>query len=242
MNEIIKVNHVTMKFNLMEEKVDTLKEYVVRLLKRKLLYNEFISLDNVSFSIEKGDVLGIVGLNGAGKSTLLKILAGVLKPTSGEIFINGSIAPLIEVGAGFDPELTARENIYLNGAILGYSKKFIDEKFEEIIEFAELERFVNVPVKNFSSGMYARLGFSIATLVNPDILIVDEVLSVGDYKFQEKCKARIQNLMSDGTTVIIVSHDHEIIEKMCNKVLWLEAGKIKMYGNTMSVIENYIHQ
>lgn len=242
MNEIIKVNHVTMKFNLMEEKVDTLKEYVVRLLKRELLYNEFISLDDISFSIEKGDVLGIVGLNGAGKSTLLKILAGVLKPTNGEIFINGSIAPLIEVGAGFDPELTARENIYLNGAILGYSKKFIDEKFEEIIEFAELERFVNVPVKNFSSGMYARLGFSIATLVNPDILIVDEVLSVGDYKFQEKCKARIRNLMSDGTTVIIVSHDHEIIEKMCNKVLWLEAGKIKMYGNTMSVIENYIHQ
>ena len=242
MNEIIKVNHVTMKFNLMEEKVDTLKEYVVRLLKRELLYNEFISLDDISFSIEKGDVLGIVGLNGAGKSTLLKILAGVLKPTNGEIFINGSIAPLIEVGAGFDPELTARENIYLNGAILGYSKKFIDEKFEEIIEFAELERFVNVPVKNFSSGMYARLGFSIATLVNPDILIVDEVLSVGDYKFQEKCKARIRNLMSDGTTVIIVSRDHEIIEKMCNKVLWLEAGKIKMYGNTMSVIENYIHQ
>lgn len=242
MNEIIKVNHVTMKFNLMEEKVDTLKEYVVRLLKRKLLYNEFISLDDVSFSIEKGDVLGIVGLNGAGKSTLLKILAGVLKPTSGEIFINGSIAPLIEVGAGFDPELTARENIYLNGAILGYSKKFIDEKFEKIIEFAELERFVNVPVKNFSSGMYTRLGFSIATLVNPDILIVDEVLAVGDFKFQEKSKKRIKDLMSGGTTVIIVSHDNSVIKKMCNKVLWLEAGKVKMYDKTDKVIKAYSQQ
>lgn len=242
MNEIIKVNHVTMKFNLMEEKVDTLKEYVVRLLKRQLLYNEFISLDDISFSIEKGDVIGIVGLNGAGKSTLLKILAGVLQPTNGSVSIQGTIAPLIEVGAGFDPELTARENVYLNGAILGHSREFLDEKFQEIIEFAELERFVNVPVKNFSSGMYARLGFSIATLVNPDILIVDEVLSVGDYKFQEKCKKRIQNLMAGGTTVIIVSHDHEIIENMCNKVLWLESGKIKMYGDTISVNECYMHQ
>ena len=242
MEEIININQVTMKFNLMEERVDTLKEYVVKLLKRKLLYNEFISLDHVTFSIQKGDVVGIVGLNGAGKSTLLKILAGVLKPTSGFISVKGSIAPLIEVGAGFDPELTARENIYLNGAILGYSRKFIDSKFDEIIEFAELERFINVPVKNFSSGMYTRLGFSIATIVNPEILIVDEVLSVGDFKFQEKSKKRIERLMSGGTTVILVSHDNDIIEKMCNKVLWLESGKVKMYGNTQSVLDAYTKQ
>lgn len=242
MEEIININQVTMKFNLMEERVDTLKEYVVKLLKRKLLYNEFISLDHVTFSIQKGDVVGIVGLNGAGKSTLLKILAGVLKPTSGFISVKGSIAPLIEVGAGFDPELTARENIYLNGAILGYSRKFIDSKFDEIIEFAELERFVNVPIKNFSSGMYTRLGFSIATIVNPEILIVDEVLSVGDFKFQEKSKKRIERLMSGGTTVILVSHDNDIIEKMCNKVLWLESGKVKMYGNTQSVLDAYTKQ
>ena len=242
MEEIININQVTMKFTLMEERVDTLKEYVVKLLKRKLLYNEFISLDHVTFSIQKGDVVGIVGLNGAGKSTLLKILAGVLKPTSGFISVKGSIAPLIEVGAGFDPELTARENIYLNGAILGYSRKFIDSKFDEIIEFAELERFVNVPVKNFSSGMYTRLGFSIATIVNPEILIVDEVLSVGDFKFQEKSKKRIERLMSGGTTVILVSHDNDTIEKMCNKVLWLESGKVKMYGNTQSVLDAYTKQ
>ena len=242
MEEIININQVTMKFNLMEERVDTLKEYVVKLLKRKLLYNEFISLDHVTFSIQKGDVVGIVGLNGAGKSTLLKILAGVLKPTSGFISVKGSIAPLIEVGAGFDPELTARENIYLNGAILGYSRKFIDSKFDEIIEFAELERFVNVPVKNFSSGMYTRLGFSIATIVNPEILIVDEVLSVGDFKFQEKSKKRIERLMSGGTTVILVSHGNDTIEKMCNKVLWLESGKVKMYGNTQSVLDAYTKQ
>lgn len=242
MENIINVNQVTMKFNLMEERVDTLKEYIVKLLKRKLLYNEFISLDHVTFSIQKGDILGIVGLNGAGKSTLLKILAGVLKPTSGSVSVKGSIAPLIEVGAGFDPELTARENIYLNGAILGYSRKFIDSKFDEIIEFAELERFVNVPVKNFSSGMYTRLGFSIATIVNPEILIVDEVLSVGDFKFQEKSKKRIEELMSGGTTVILVSHDNDIIKKMCNKVLWLESGKIKMYGSTQVVLDAYTKQ
>ena len=167
MNKIISVKNITMKFNLMEEKVDSLKEYIVKLLKGNLFYNEFISLDNISFEIDKGDILGIVGFNGAGKSTLLKILAGVLKPTSGEVNIKGNVAPLIEVGAGFDPELTARENVYLNGAILGYSRKFLNEKLDEIISFAELEHFIDVPIKNFSSGMYARLGFSIATVVQP---------------------------------------------------------------------------
>lgn len=192
---VIEVKNVRMVFNLMEERVDTLKEYVMRLIKGQLFYNEFVSLDDVSFTIDKGDILGIVGFNGAGKSTMLKILAGVLKPTAGSVSVKGSIAPLIEVGAGFDPELTARENIYLNGAILGYSRKFLDAHFNQIIEFAELENFVNVPIKNFSSGMYARLGFAIATVVDPDILIVDEVLSVGDYRFKEKCTKRIKEMI-----------------------------------------------
>ena len=204
---VIEVKNVRMVFNLMEERVDTLKEYVMRLIKGQLFYNEFVSLDDVSFTIDKGDILGIVGFNGAGKSTMLKILAGVLKPTAGSVSVKGSIAPLIEVGAGFDPELTARENIYLNGAILGYSRKFLDAHFNQIIEFAELENFVNVPIKNFSSGMYARLGFAIATVVDPDILIVDEVLSVGDYRFKEKCTKRIKEMIDQGTTIIIVSHE-----------------------------------
>lgn len=222
---VIQVRDVSMHFNLMEEKVDSIKEYFVKLIKGQLLYNDFVALNHISFDVQKGDILGFVGFNGAGKSTMLKILAGVLKPTSGTVKVKGSVAPLIEVGAGFDPELTARENIYLNGAILGFSKKFIDERFDSIIEFAELRDFVNVPVKNFSSGMYARLGFSIATAVQPDILIVDEVLSVGDFRFQQKCEERIQKMIKDGVTILLVSHDIGMIERLCNKVLWLDHGK-----------------
>ena len=239
MEPIIDVQHVSMKFNLMEEKVDTLKEYIVKLIKGKLFYNEFVALNDVSFQIEKGDILGIVGFNGAGKSTMLKILAGVLKPTNGKVVVNGSVAPLIEVGAGFDPELTAKENIFLNGAILGHSRKFLHQHFDEIIDFAELRTFVNVPVKNFSSGMYARLGFAIATVVKPDILIVDEVLSVGDYRFQEKCEKRIQEMINGGTTIIIVSHDINMIERLCNKVLWLDHGVKKDFGNAVKICEEY---
>ncbi len=239
MEPIIDVQHVFMKFNLMEEKVDTLKEYIVKLIKGKLFYSEFVALNDVSFQIEKGDILGIVGFNGAGKSTMLKILAGVLKPTNGKVIVNGSVAPLIEVGAGFDPELTAKENIFLNGAILGHSRKFLQQHFDEIIDFAELRTFVNVPVKNFSSGMYARLGFAIATVVKPDILIVDEVLSVGDYRFQEKCEKRIQEMINGGTTIIIVSHDINMIERLCNKVLWLDHGVKRNFGNTVEVCESY---
>lgn len=239
MEEIVKVEHVSMKFNLMEERVDTFKEYIVKLLKGALSYNEFIALDDVSFSINKGDILGIVGFNGAGKSTLLKILAGVLKPSSGKVKVNGTIAPLIEVGAGFDPELTARENIFLNGAILGHSRKFLESKVEEIIEFAELEKFIDVPIKNFSSGMYARLGFSIATIVRPDVLIVDEVLSVGDFRFQEKCEKRIASMIELGTTIIIVSHQIELIEKICTKILWLYGGKVRRFGHTKEICEEY---
>lgn len=240
MNDIIvNVQNVSMHFNLMEEKIDSIKEYIMKLIKGKLLYNDFIALQNISFNIKKGEIVGIIGFNGAGKSTILKILAGVLIPTTGAVKVYGSIAPLIEVGAGFDPELTAKENIFLNGAILGYSKQFIKEKFDEIVDFAELRNFINVPVKNFSSGMYARLGFSIATVVRPDILIVDEVLSVGDFKFQKKCEERIQDMIKNGVTIILVSHDIGMIERLCNKVIWLEHGKIKDIGKTSLICEKY---
>lgn len=236
---VIDVSHVSMHFNLMVEKVDSLKEYVVKLLKGKLLYNDFTALNDVSFQVKKGEIVGLVGFNGAGKSTMLKILAGVLTPTEGSVRVIGSVAPLIEVGAGFDPELTARENIYLNGAILGHSKEFMDSKFDEIIDFAELKDFVDVPVKNFSSGMYARLGFAIATMVKPDILIVDEVLSVGDYKFQEKCEKRIQKMIDDGVTIILVSHDIGMVERLCTKVVWLDHGNLCDIGEAKDICEEY---
>lgn len=236
---VIEVKDVSMHFNLMVERVDSIKEYVMKLLKGKLLYNDFVALSHVSFDVHKGEIVGLVGLNGAGKSTLLKIIAGVLKPTEGKVITRGTIAPLIEVGAGFDPELTARENVYLNGAILGHDRKFMDSKFDEIIDFAELQNFVDVPVKNFSSGMYARLGFAIATMVQPDILIVDEVLSVGDYKFQKKCEDRIQTMLDKGVTVVLVSHDISMIEKLCTKVVWLEHGHLKDIGPTAKVCKEY---
>lgn len=236
---IISVEHVSMKFNLMEERVDNLKEFVVRAAKGKLFYNEFVALRDVSFTVDKGDVLGLVGFNGAGKSTLLKILAGVLKPTSGRVVTRGKIAPLIEVGAGFDPELTARENIYLNGAILGHSHAYLEKHFDDIIDFAELRDFVDVPVKNFSSGMYARLGFAIATEVQPEILIVDEVLSVGDFRFQKKCEERIAKMISEDVTVIYVSHDTESVKRLCNKVAWIERGYLKKIGETYKICKEY---
>ncbi len=237
--KVIQVRNVSMHFNLMTERVDSIKEYVLKLIKGKLLYNDFIALHDVSFDIYKGDILGLIGLNGAGKSTLLKILAGVLKPTSGTVQVKGRIAPLIEVGAGFDPELTARENIFLNGAILGYSRQFLESKFDEILDFAELRDFVDVPVKNFSSGMYARLGFAIATMVEPDILIVDEVLSVGDFRFQEKCEKRIREMIGHGVTIILVSHDSKLIKEMCSRVIWLEHGAIRKMGSTESICDEY---
>lgn len=236
---VIEVKDVSMHFNLMVERVDSIKEYVMKLVKGKLLYNDFVALSHVSFDVQKGEIVGLVGLNGAGKSTLLKIIAGVLKPTEGKVITRGTIAPLIEVGAGFDPELTARENVYLNGAILGHDKKFMDSKFDEIIDFAELRNFVDVPVKNFSSGMYARLGFAIATMVQPDILIVDEVLSVGDYKFQQKCEKRIKEMIQNGVTIILVSHEIKLIRKLCTKVIWLEHGSVKDIGNAEIVSKEY---
>lgn len=235
----IKVKDVSMVFNLSSEKIDSLKEYFIKFLKRQLMFHEFLALDGISFEIEKGEIFGFIGLNGAGKSTLLKIIAGVIKPTKGKVITHGEIAPLIELGAGFNFDLTARENIFLNGAILGHSNKMMRKNFDKIIEFSELHDFIDVPLKNFSSGMISRLAFSIATLVEPEILIVDEVLSVGDFKFQEKCKKRIKELLKNGTTVLFVSHSAQQVKDLCQRVLWLEKGKMKMIGDTETVMEEY---
>ena len=238
----IRLDHVSMRFNMSRERVDSIKEYVVKALKRQLFFDEFWALKDVSFEVKKGEVFGLIGLNGAGKSTLLKIVAGVLKPTGGSVFVDGSIAPLIELGAGFDADLTARENIYLNGAVLGYDKAYMEKRYQEIIEFSELENFVDVPIKNFSSGMYARLGFAIATLVKPEVLIVDDILGVGDCRFQEKCQARIREMMSGGTTVLMVSHSNDMIKSFCNRVAWLENGCVKEIGPADEVCDRYAQQ
>ncbi len=236
---VINVENVSMKFNINKEKIDNLKEYAIKLFKKQLMFTEFIALKDVSFSIKKGEVVGLVGLNGSGKSTLLKIIAGVMKPTEGKVTVNGSVAPLIEVGAGFNANLSGRENIYLNGYILGFSKDYINEHIQEIIDFSELGEFIDVPLKNYSSGMKARLGFSIATTVNARILIVDEVLSVGDYKFQEKCHKRIESLMSGDTTVLFVSHSIEQVKKICTRCIWLEKGHVVMDGESKAVCDAY---
>lgn len=236
---IIHVDNVSMRFNLAREKVDSLKEYVIKALKKKIKYDEFWALDGISFDVKKGDSVGLIGLNGSGKSTMLKIIAGVLKPTKGSIQVMGSVAPLIELGAGFDIDLTGRENVYLNGALLGRSRQMMDEVFEDIVEFSELRDFMDVPVKNYSSGMLSRLAFSIATSGEADILIVDEVLSVGDFRFQEKCQNRIQKMMDAGTTVLFVSHSIEQVEGICNKVVWLEKGHLRMKGDSSEICPIY---
>ncbi len=236
---IIDVNQVTMRFNMPKEKVDNIKEYLIKAIKGQIRFEEFVALSNVSIQIERGEVIGIVGLNGSGKSTLLKLISGILEPSEGSVKTHGSISPMIELGAGFDFELTARENIFLNGSVLGFNREFVREKYEEILDFAELRDFENVAIKNFSSGMVARLGFAIATLVKPDILIVDEILAVGDFLFQQKCEKRISELMAGGTTVLIVSHAIEQIERLCNRVVWLEHGQVKMIGDTKSVCDQY---
>lgn len=238
-NPIIKLDKVGMKFNLSEEKVDNLKEYIIKLLKNELRYQEFWALKDVSFQIDKGDRLGILGLNGAGKSTLLKVIAGVLKATEGNVSIKGKIAPLLELGAGFDNQYTGAENIFLYGAVLGYSKEFIKSKYNDIVEFAELGKFINVPLKNYSSGMKARLGFSIATVVEPEILILDEVLSVGDAKFRKKSEKRIRDMFEKGVTVLFVSHSLEQVNRLCNKAILLESGKIIANGTVEEVSAIY---
>lgn len=237
---MIKIDHVTMIFNIASEQLNSLKEYAIALSRRELHFKEFRALDDVSFEVKKGDVFGILGTNGSGKSTLLKIIAGVLEPSRGSCTVEGSIAPLIELGAGFDLELTARENIFLNGALLGYSKKFIQEHFEEIVEFAEVRDFLEMPMKNYSSGMVARIAFAIATVIVPDVLIVDEVLSVGDFMFQQKCERRIQSLIKEhGVTVLIVSHNNDQIQRLCNKAVWIEKGHLRTIGNAEEVCQLY---
>lgn len=236
---VIKVKDLSMRFNLATEKTDTVKEYILKLLKGQLMFNEFYALKDINLEIKKGDSVALIGVNGSGKSTLLKCIAGVLYPTKGDIKIQGSIAPLIELGAGFDMDLTARENLYLNGAVLGYDRDFMNEHFDSIIDFAELWDFIDVPVKNFSSGMIARLGFAIATEVKADILIVDEVLAVGDFRFQQKCKERIAQLLSGGTTLIFVSHSGEQVKELCEKSAWIDHGKLKAFGKTEEVYQMY---
>jgi ABC-2 type transport system ATP-binding protein/lipopolysaccharide transport system ATP-binding protein len=236
---VIKVENVKMKFNLSKEKTDNLKEYFIKFIKRELHYHPFWALKGVSFEVNKGDKFGIIGLNGAGKSTLLKLIAGVMKPTEGDITVTGGIVPLLEMGAGFDPDYTGRENIFLKGALLGYTRRFLEEKFDEIVEFSELEEFIDVPLKNYSSGMKARLAFSIATMVEPEILIIDEVLSVGDAKFQEKSREKMNSLLDEDATVLFVSHSTQQVRNICNRAIWLDKGKLITQGPVDEVCDAY---
>lgn len=239
----VEVKDVTMIFNMASESLGSLKEYFISLARHKLFFEEFRALKNISFDVHRGEVVGLVGTNGSGKSTMLKIIAGVLEPSEGEVTVHGNIAPLIELGAGFDPELSARENIYLNGALLGYTKEFIDANFDGIIEFAELKDFVDMPLKNFSSGMVARIAFAIATITEPDILIVDETLSVGDVFFQQKCERRIQHFIESGdVTVLFVSHSMEQVERICQRAVWIEKGDLRMDGPVDEVCKAYHDQ
>lgn len=236
---MIEVNNVSMRFNMAKEKHESLKEYFLAAVQGRLQFEEFYALRDVSLTVERGDFYGLVGLNGSGKSTLLKVISGVFKPSAGSVMVRGTIAPLIELGAGFDFDLTARENIFLNGTVLGMTPKYIREKFDEIVEFSELRDFLDIPLKNYSSGMVSRLAFAVATTTKPDVLIADEILAVGDFLFQQKCEKRMQELMGGGTTVILVSHSIEQIERMCNKVTWLEKGRVRMQGSCGAVCAAY---
>lgn len=241
MNDIvIEVKNATVRFNKSAESISGLKEYIIKMLKRELMFQEFLALKNINFTVKRGESWGLIGKNGSGKSTLLKLISGIIRPYQGNVTVNGSISPLIELGAGFDLELTARENIFLNGALLGYSKRFIESHFQEIVDFAELNDFIDVPIKNFSSGMSARLGFAIATVQKPDILIVDEVLAVGDFAFQQKCKERMENLLSNGTTLLFVSHSIEQVKELCSKAIWIDNGEVRAIGETHSVSQEYM--
>ena len=236
---IIEVNNVSMRFNLAKERTDTIKEYILKMARGKLFFDEFWALRDVSFSVAAGDSLALIGRNGCGKSTMLKVIAGVMTPTEGKVKVRGNIAPLIELGAGFDLDLTGRENIYMNGAIMGFDRKFMNAHFDEIVEFSELKDFLDVPVKNYSSGMLARLGFSIATIVDAEILIVDEILAVGDAAFQRKCERKMDALLSGGTTLIFVSHSGEQVKRLCRKAVWLDHGQVQMYGDSAEVYDAY---
>ena len=237
---MIEVSDVTMRFRMNNDKIMSLKEFVTTAIRGKLNYNEFTALSHVTFDVKKGETLGLIGRNGAGKSTLLKIISGILKPTEGTVNVHGNVVPMLELGSGFDFDLTGRENIFLNGAILGYDEEFLKEKYDEIVDFSELGKFIEVPIRNYSSGMLARLAFSVAAIVKPEILIVDEILSVGDAEFQAKSRARMMELMGGGTTVLFVSHNLEQIREMCKRVVWLEQGQMKMIGGAREVCNSYI--
>ena len=240
MSEImVEVSNVSVKFHLSRERIDSIKEYIIKKIKNQIEYDEFMALQDVSLTVEKGESVALIGLNGCGKITLLKTVAGVLKPFKGSVRVYGTVAPLIELGAGFDHDLTARENVFLNGAILGYDRKSMEKHYEDIVEFSELRDFMDVPIKNFSSGMLARLAFAIATIGTPDILIVDEVLSVGDFRFQQKCEKRIQQMMKKDTSILFVSHSIDQVKKLCTKTVWIEKGKVKMIGPTEEVCALY---
>ena len=239
---MVDVNHVTIRFNLSSQKVDNLKEYVIKLLKKELMFQEFLAVKDVSFRVHEGEAWGLIGSNGSGKSTMLKAISGIIKPYKGTITVGGSVAPLIELGAGFDQECTARENIFLNGCVLGHSEKFMKEHFDEIVDFAKIHEFLDSPIKNYSSGMKARLGFSIATMVKPDILIVDEILSVGDYKFRKKCERRMQELLQGGTTLLYVSHNIDEVKRLCDHAIWIDKGIARMQGEVNEVCNAYMEE
>ena len=236
---MIQAENVSMCYRMTYDRVKSIKEYLVQLVLGKIQYQEFWALRDVSFSAKKGEVLGIIGHNGAGKSTLLKVISGILKPTSGRVTVSGTVVPMLELGSGFDFDLTGRENVFLNGAILGYSEEFLKSKYEEILAFSGLGQFIDVPLRNYSSGMVLRLAFSVAAVVNPDILIVDEILAVGDADFQAKSKQRMLELMGGGTTVLFVSHSLDQVREICDRVLWLEHGNVKMIGETQAVCDAY---
>ena len=236
---MIEVQNVTMQYAIANDRVSNIKEYIIKRIQKRLTYEYFKALDDVSFTVKKGEVLGLIGHNGAGKSTILKIISGIVKPTNGSVQIAGNVVPMLELGSGFDFDMTGRENIFLNGAILGYSEEFLKKKYDEIVDFSEIGQFIDVPLRNYSSGMIARLGFSVATVVEPEVLIVDEVLAVGDAAFQEKSKKRMMELMGGGSTVLFVSHGIAQIRELCDRVVWLDHGKVKMYGETKEVCDAY---
>ena len=237
--DMIKVDHVSMCFKMANDKISSIKEFATAYLSRKLKFSEFWALRDVSFEVRKGEVVGIIGRNGAGKSTILKVISGILKPTDGHVEVHGNIVPMLELGSGFDYDLTGKENIFLNGAILGYSKKFLEDRYDEIVEFSELGKFIDTPIRNYSSGMVMRLAFSIATIVQPEILIVDEILAVGDENFQKKSREKMKELMGGGTTVLFVSHMMSQIREMCDRVVWLEGGHVKLQGSVDEVCDAY---
>lgn len=239
MEPIIEVNDVSMRFRMANDRINSIKEYAIARVTGKLKYNEFEALKHISFDVQRGEVVGLIGHNGAGKSTMLKVISGILKPTEGSVTVQGNIAPMLELGSGFDFDMTGRENVFLNGAILGYSKNFLESKYQEIVDFSEIGQFMDMPLRNYSSGMIARLAFSVATVVAPEVLIVDEVLAVGDADFQEKSRRRMMELMSGGTTVLFVSHNIKQIREMCSRAVWLEHGEVKQFGNTKEVCDAY---